>query len=144
MLAPYLLALHVEDRRLGGLLHLDPGARLGAGVDHVRDLAPAPIEEAQVGEVGPAGGEHVRGHLQAGEPAGRGHEDGSLLREEPAQVGVGALLGAGRKDDQTQQRDQRAPADHVPSAEGARKTKRWYASETAISDTASPSSDATR
>src|SRR6266566_1019363 len=55
LLAPYLLTLHVEDRRLGRLLHLDPGARLRAGVDHVRDLAPAPIEEAQVGEVGPDG-----------------------------------------------------------------------------------------
>src|SRR5437899_2769621 len=144
LLAPYLLALHVEDRRLGGLLHLDPGARLRTRVDHVRDLAPAPIEEAQVGEVGPAGGEHLRRDLQAREPGRRGHEDGRLLREEPAQVGVGPLLRVGRKGDEAEQRDQHAPAPHVPSAEGLRKTKRWYASETAISDTASPSSDATR
>src|SRR5881296_2391738 len=144
LLAPYLLALHVEDRRLGGLLHLDPGARLRTRVDHVRDLAPAPIEEAQIGEVGPAGGEHLRRDLQAREPGRRGHEDGRLLREEPAQVGVGPLLRAGRKGDEAEQRDQHAPAPHVPSAEGLRKTKRWYASETAISDTASPSSDATR
>src|SRR5207245_206525 len=53
LLAPYLLALHVEDRRLGGLLHLDPGARLRTRVDHVRDLAPAPIEWAQGRGVGP-------------------------------------------------------------------------------------------
>src|SRR2546426_882568 len=105
---------------------------------------PPPIEEAQVGEVGPAGGEYLRRHLQARESAGWGREDGRLLREEPAQVDVGPLLRAGGKGDEAEQRDQRAPAPHVPSAEGPRKTKRWYPSETAISDTASPSSDATR
>src|SRR2546426_233563 len=45
LLAPYLLALHVEDRRLRGLLHLRPGARLPAGVRPLPGPPPPPLQE---------------------------------------------------------------------------------------------------
>src|SRR5204862_99091 len=124
LLAPYRLALHVEDRRLGGLLHLDPGARLRAGVDHVRDLAPAPIEEAQVGEVRPAGGEYPRRHLQARQPARRGHEDVRLLREEPAQVSVGPLANQSAIARLIQTKITTSAASPAPSAPAGRPC--WY------------------
>jgi len=86
-----------------------------AGVDHVRDLAPAPIEEAQVGKSGrqaastpaaPSAGRARRGATKTAACSGKS-------RRRSASARSSARAG---DDGEAEQRDEHAPAHHVPSA----------------------------
>src|SRR6185369_627393 len=97
------------------------------------------VEDAEVREVGPAGREHRRRQRQAHELARRLDGDVRGAREELAQIRV---RGRGGTRDQRDEEGEGGP--HVFSTAASRKTKRWYASETRISEIARPRSDATR
>src|SRR5262245_28916405 len=133
-------APHVDHFGLDGPCLRHDDARGATRVDHVGCFIPVTIEQAHVGEVGPARGEH-RGWQGQAREAGIADEDIGLLGEQADQRA--GIPGGGRR--RREQQDGEQALHGARSGAGSRRsTKRWYASETRISDTARPSSEATR
>src|SRR5436309_253139 len=156
-LPPDLGAGSLQDLGLEALGDLDSGRLSRAGVDQERHPLVPLVEQPEVRQVGPARRQDGGRQHQARQAAAL-DRDLRLLREQPAQLDrlrpVGPLgslrprrLRAqerrARGDRAGQGRDDARPS-HALSWGTLRNTKRWYSSDTRISDTASPTSDATR
>jgi hypothetical protein len=120
-----LFAIDAEQmQRMSDEHCFDLGRRRARGVEQERDRRAVLGEEAEVGEVRSALGEHGGRQLQAGEGSPGGELDRRAVREECADVGDRLRGARGREEESEEGREGGSTHDAAPSIGDFRNTKR--------------------